>query len=260
MRLIFIFFLLANVGYFYLNGEGFRDRPASMVVEQPPLPAGVKRLTQLQERGLGVITAEVMTLERLPADSGETAALVARKQPMSTEASPRVQGVESLARQVSREMVCFTLGPFQQTGAAGRAAEAISALDVIVKRRQVSQRKLRGYRVYLPPLKNYAAVSKKVQEMQKKGLKDLFIMGKGLHKNAISLGLFNRKRAAEKRLKQVKVLGFQAQLEPRYRVSEQAWLDLSVPASQTTTVADVTALSKTFSKASLSRAACELTP
>lgn len=259
MRLIFVFFLLANASYFYLNWEGFRDGPAPFVVEQPLLPAGAERLIVLRERGLGAV-AGIKVLERLSVGSGETATPGGEGQSVSVESPPHasLSEMELPVRQTPNAVACFSLGPFQQAGAAKRAAEAISALGPSVKRRQASHRRPRGYWVYLPSFKDYSAARKKVQQIQKKGVKDLFIMGKGLHKNAISLGLFNRRGAAEKRLKQVKALGLKAaRVEAQYRVSKQAWLDFSIRTDQTTTVTNVTALAETLPKVSLSQKPCE---
>jgi hypothetical protein len=140
---------------------------------------------------------------------------------------------------------------------ADRALKAVRKLGVSVNRRQESQRTPKGYWVYLPPSKSYQAAKRKVAEMQKKGLTDLFIMGNGSQKNAISLGLFKSKEAAEDRFTQVKNLGLKAVFETQYRLSQQSWLDMSVAGDQTATVAALTEVSEGFPGASLAQRKCQ---
>jgi cell division septation protein DedD len=157
----------------------------------------------------------------------------------------------------STELACFTLGPFSQASLASQTAEAISALGITVERRQELQRTPRGYWVYLPSLKSYAEARDKVKEMKGQGLSDLFIMGKGSHQNAISLGLFKSKQAAQDRYKQVQAMGIDAILEVQYREKKQGWLDMSVPGDQTTAIAALSEMAEETPGINLTQRKCE---
>lgn len=56
-----------------------------------------------------------------------------------------------------------------------------------------------GYWVYIPPLKNHAAVTKKVKQIKDRGVDEYFVVQEPAHwANAISLGVFKTQEAANK--------------------------------------------------------------
>lgn len=259
MKTLFLFFLLINAAYFYFQTSAEDDSTTTVLLKQPKLPAGSKPLVLLRERGLrGVESGQIgaASTENASPESAvnQEKQTLAKKSP-GESAKPRLKK-EIPAPQKSVEAACFTFGPFAEPRMADRAVKAASALGVKVDRRQESQRSPKGYWVYLAPSKSYQAAKRKVAELQKKGLKDLFIMGKGSQKNAISLGLFKSKEAADDRFTQVKRLGLKPTFETQYRVSEQSWLDMSVAGDQTATVAALTEMVEDFPEASLTQRKC----
>lgn len=278
MKALFLFFLLLNVAYFYYQSEVQDDAAAPTILKQPVLPTGVDSLVLLRERGLGIVAEpaqpDVKQDATATADARdkpvESASVAGAKQETlgadhvtKIEVKPMVITPKRAADkspgspEKSAESACFTLGPFEQANAASRAAEAISALGVSVARRQESQRTPKGYWVYLPASKSYLAAKRKVAEMQKKGLTDLYIMGKGSRENAISLGLFNNKTTAEERFQQVNKMGLKAVFETQYRETKQVWLDMAVAGNQTATVASLTEMAEGFPNASLTQRQCQ---
>jgi hypothetical protein len=278
MKALFLFFLMLNAAYFYYQSEVQDDAAAPTILKQPVLPSGVDSLVLLRERGLGIVAEPTQTDVRQ--DAAPTAA--ARNKPaeavseaavnQKTVNADRVTKVEvspvitaskragdksPVAPEKSVEPACFTLGPFEQANAANRAAETISALGVSVAHREESQRTPKGYWVYLPAAKSYLAAKRMVTELQKKGLTDLYIMGKGSRENAISLGLFNNKTTAEERFQQVSKMGLKAVFETQYRESKQVWLDMSVAGNQTATVATLTEMAEGLPNASLTQRQCQ---
>lgn len=267
MKSLFFFFLLLNAVYFYFQSDWFNDPAPAMIIQQPAMPSGVERLSLLRERGLNSSSAVVADTneeaQNLPAPAKPAPALAPAPKkvqeivPEVELITPEPEAEEPPPRQVKvPEAACFTLGPLGQLAQTGRAEKAISALGLNFNRRQESHRTPKGYWVYLPASVSYRSAQRKVKEMQKKGLKDLFIMGKGSHKNAISLGLFKSKGAADERFQRVRSMGLKAILETQYRVTKQVWLDISVPGNQTAAVANVTELAETFPKASLTQHKC----
>lgn len=255
MKILFLFFLLLNAALFYLKSGWFHEAPQTVILQQPALSPGVEKLTLLRERGLGLAAAPAAKKVEKPAavPSKPQADSQTPVPPVDEPAPPQpvVKSVKSTA------LACFTLGPFTTAGTASQAAEAISTLGVTVKRRQVSQRTPKGYWVYLPPFKSYAAARQQVQAMRKQGLSDLFIMGKGSRQNAVSLGLFKSESTAKERYQQVKNLGLDAVMETQYRVTQQAWLDIAVAGDQTATIATLTAMAEDFPKTELSQHKCQ---
>lgn len=266
MKTIVLFFLLLNAAYFYFQTEGQSDSVSSNLLVQPVLPPGAKSLVLLRERGLG--SPEKLKVDSVPSkntapDSTNVVPASAAekvKTPQQTivvakEAPPEKKRPPKLKK--STEQACFTFGPFTKSKLVAKATKAASALGVHVEQRQQSKRTPKGYWVYLPASKSYQAAKRKITQLKKKGLKDLFIMGKGARKNAISLGLFKSKKTAEDRFKQVKKLGLKATFETQYRLSEQSWLDMSVAGDQTAAVASLTEVAENFSGASLVQRKCQ---
>lgn len=257
MRVVFLFFLLVNAAYFYTQSDFFKEEKAPAILKKQTLPKGVDQLTLLRERGLGV-TASETTANESTSETSPNAEKPGESDDQNVESQPEVEGEKTIP-DVSEpsEMACFTLGPFTQASTAGRTAEAISALGVTVNRRQTTERRPRGYWVYLPAFKTYSAARKRVEELQKKGLKDMFIMGKGEHKNAVSLGLFKRKSAADERYEQVKKMGLSVEIETQYRVTKLAWLDMEVPGDQASTIAAINEMVEQMPKTSIAKRQCK---
>jgi len=241
IKIIFLFFLLLNAAYFYMQFDAAGEPATSTVLQQPPLPQGVDKLILLRERGLG----------------GENALQKVAGRPQSKPIDTQRPPPEASQPRTSHEPVCFTLGPFVKANVVKRSSKALAALGVDVEQREVSQRTPRGYWVYLPASKSYQAAKRKVNELQKKGLKDVYIMGKGSHKNAISLGLFTRESAARNRFQQVKDLGLKAVLETQYRITEQTWLDIMVPGGQGTAIVDITEMADGLQRVELDQRKCQ---
>ena len=274
MRAIFLFFVLLNAVYFYTQSDLFKPQTGPVILKQQDLPKGVERLSLLRERGLGTPSAKTPRKTAEPENKPMIQQDVAKPAPVPkkqavTKQSGEKQAVINVAKTEvapkpanpkpgkSSKPVCFTLGPFGKSATANHADEAISALGVTVTQRRVEQRRPRGYWVYLPSFKTYEAARRQVNLLQKKGLKDLFIMGKGEHKNAVSLGLFKREGAADERYQLVKKMGLSVKKEIQYRVRNLVWLDMIVPGDKTKTVASLTEVADKYSRTNLSQRRCE---
>jgi len=245
MRLVFWFFLLLNLTFFYWQySQPQKAEPPLLQAEA--LPSGVERLVLLRERGLGMASqAQASVVPNIPqpapeppASTGEQVSQeVAPAQiPLKAEALPEPEPPAPIV------MACFTLGPLKDEADAGRMYKALLALDLRAEQRLSERRELKGYWVFLPPLKSYADARRKVQMLQEKGLDDMYIMGKGEVANAISLGLFSRKSTATGRFNQVRRIDPATMMKPRYRVIKERWLDLTVDSAQTEKIASITAL------------------
>ena len=273
MRIIFLFFLLVNAAYFYTQSDWFNPQTGPVILKQQSLPEGVERLSLLRERGLGSSSKKPIREAAEPKVTPKITPKEVKPTPITKPPSKKSTVKKAATKKVvvakipsepkklkpvkSAKPACFTLGPFGKTSTAKHADEAISALGVVVNQRQVTQRRPRGYWVYLPAFKTYDAARKQVKALQKKGLKDLFIMGKGQHKNAVSLGLFKREGAADERFQLVKKMGLSVKKETQFRVRKLIWLDMTVPGNKTSTVASLTEVADKYSRTNLSQRKCE---
>ena len=116
--------------------------------------------------------------------------------PASTPASTPVP--VAAATVATRVANCAEWGEFSGDDLT-RAQQALSMLKLGDNLTQRAVERNHGYWVYIPPLKKRANVEKKIAQLKERGVKDYFVIQeKGKWLNAISLGVFKSKDAAEK--------------------------------------------------------------
>lgn len=255
MRAIFLILILANAAFFYWQSQ-WKAGPETLTSVAPmPAKPGVKTLTLLSELPpepkAGITPIPPLT-EGKPAAAGDAAS--ATEEPMAQDSSAVQTGQQ---QPPSTPPVCYTFGPLTDAAMVTRLVQAMAVSGITPKQRDEVKKELRGYWVYLPPYKSYDAASQEVKRLKAKGIKDLFIMGRGESKNAISLGLFKTQAAAEKRLKRVRDLGFKALLDEQYRETTLQWLDFSIPEGDEALAAAVDSLAKKYPDAQLKQHDCE---
>jgi len=196
MRNIFLLLLTVNIFVFMF----YFYQPDKLSRSDAVLPANVEKLVLLSEVDKASLTSE----------RSETKTDIAR-------------GASSNRRElVSR---CFTIGPFREeasvTGFQSKIKNKVKSTGI---RERVEKLHWR-YWVYLPDAGSKSAAVKRASDLARKGLKDYYVVARGEHKNSISLGHFKDKGLAEKRLKAIRLMGY----EPRIRTIEKEytlyWLD-----------------------------------
>ncbi len=117
--------------------------------------------------------------------------------------------------------VCQTVGPFPGQKDVAAFLARIKPLGVNPTLRSAQTQQVSDYWVYLPEMPR-AEARATARELGERGIKDLFL-GK---QNFISLGVFSGKSMAEARAKEIREMGYEPRLEPRYRTREVFWVDL----------------------------------
>lgn len=101
---------------------------------------------------------------------------------------------------------CMEWGEFSGTDLA-RATTALSALHL---GNRLGQREVEyniGYWVYIPPLKDKAAVAQKIEQLKARGVEEYFVVQEaGAWLNAISLGVFKTREAAQNFVSQLRAM------------------------------------------------------
>jgi len=124
------------------------------------------------------------------------------------------------------EKACFSLGPFISLDAVKSATTTFTEKEIEVTRRELNERYLSSYQVYLPALPSLVQAKKVIQQLKQKKIKDYYIVLKrGAQRYSISLGLFKDKKHALRRITLVKRKGFKPQLLSRFRNRLLYWLD-----------------------------------
>ena len=125
-------------------------------------------------------------------------------------------------------LTCFIFGPFMSVREAYAAADILGKLELEAGRRSEEREVKIGYWVHLPEMSREKNLEYKAK-LDKNRDKEYFI-GRD---NVMSLGAFKDKSRADRRMRQLRKIGIEAILEPRYRMREVTWLDLAVGLSET---------------------------
>lgn len=155
-------------------------------------------------------------------------------------------------------LVCLEWGDFSGPDLE-RASAALSALQLADKlsRRQI-ERDI-GYWVYFPPLKNKAAVNRKIAELKALGIREYFVVqGSGRWQNAISLGVFKTKESAQNFLQGLNSKGVRT-ARVGERASKLKATIFMLDRVDAGTVSKLTAMQKDFAGSELSTVPCALT-
>ncbi len=125
--------------------------------------------------------------------------------------------------------VCYALGPLPPSEAYDELVFTLRKMGADVDSRLKGEITKLGYWVYLPPERSTALARLKVEELRNKGIKDIARVKHSEPRNAISLGVFRYKATAEKRLAEIRAMGYSPRLEMRYNDKRKAWLTLKFP-------------------------------
>lgn len=115
----------------------------------------------------------------------------------------------------------------QHVRAQVQSDEKLADLKVVVKPQETPS----GFWVFIPPLPNKAAADKKMAELKKLGITDLYLMSEeSPDKLAISLGMFSSEQAATEFLHGLTKRGVrQARIQPRSKPAERAQMEVRGP-------------------------------
>jgi hypothetical protein len=151
---------------------------------------------------------------------------------------------------------CVEWGEFSGTD----LKKATVALDAMKLGNNLTQRTVEydtGYWVYIPPLKNHAAVNKKIGELKALGVTDHFVVQapRGW-RNSISLGVFKTREAANKHLASLKKLGVRTAMvgERKSKLKFTVFVLKHIDAQQ---AAHLTNLRKGYENSELKKVECQ---
>ena len=193
-----------------------------------------------------------------PAPSAVSAAPVAAPAADPAKVASIPDRPAATAASSSDTTACLEWGEFSGTDLA-RANAALSAMQLTGKLSQRQVNRDRGYWVYFPPLRDKAAVNRKVAEIKALGITDYFVVqGAGRWQNAISLGVFKTKEAAQNYLNYLRKKGVHT-AKVGERVSNFKETIFMLNGLDPGTVVKLTELQKDFPGSDLNVVPCALT-
>ncbi len=217
LRAVIVLLLVLNLGVaaWWLSHPGVASAPSL-----PAQPAGVPLLQLFDETAAPAVTAppsaSVATVPRstVAADQAPIAAGMATTAPPTEPAQ------------------CFSLGPFADAAATGLARSRILGQSVRQRLRETPGKGASGYNVLLPPSTDRDTAQALASRIGAAGFDDYLVVNAGEQANAVALGRYRSRDAAERRQAALVAAGFPAQLQPiGQEVATQWWLDVEAAAN-----------------------------
>ncbi|BBJ00291.1 hypothetical protein FGKAn22_19830 [Ferrigenium kumadai] len=242
MRTLFWILLLGNVIFFaVMQWGGLMAGDEQAAQPQPPLNAEKIRLADMPQSA---------PVAALPASVPASAPVAV---PAPVEVTPALRASTKLDM-----LACMEWGEFSGADLK-RATAALGALRLgdRLNQRQVEQSI--GYWVYIPPLKDKAAVAQKIAQLKARGIEEYFVVpdaGPWLH--AISLGVFKTQEAAQSFLEGLRAKDVRS-AQIGERASKLKMTVFVLNGLDGTAEAKLTAMQKDFSGSELKKVPCALT-
>lgn len=238
MRYVIYLLLLGNLVFFGWHMWELQEQDG-MERDLPAIPASATPLVTLQEMQDKQVQEPQSEPEpepeeesRLEPERSESVADIelesvpeSESEPEPLEPGEELAMIESSTRLqppgIGGAITCQTLGPILAVAQLRSLGGKLDELGLESRHRTTGNQQAIGYWVYLPAMGRSQALEIK-SKLDKRKDKEYYI-GKD---NFISLGTFKGKSRADVRLEQVRKLGLEAVLEPRYRKNTVHWLDL----------------------------------
>lgn len=175
--------------------------PLSALTAPPPLPAPAADPTPPEPRPDEPATPETQPASRDTPDGGAIETKVGQCQAVGPYGS-RLDAKEAAARLGERQEQ-FTVVP--------------------------TQTREQRFWVYLPPFVSRSAAMQGERELRAKGVRDIQVLAGDEKENGISLGLYRERSAAQRRLEQLRALGYAPRMDVIHQRRSYFWLQ--APAS-----------------------------
>lgn len=121
--------------------------------------------------------------------------------------------------------LCFSLGPFTKKSQATKAQALLKKGDFETQQIQLRDTSRSGYWVTLPPNESRKKAKQEIVKLKKLKIKDYFLVAKGSHENAISLGVYSQKKLARRRVDEMIRLGLIPRMESVPLPRKVFWLN-----------------------------------
>lgn len=131
-------------------------------------------------------------------------------------------------------MLCVSFGPFAESYQAGELSNWLKENEIQTKQRTESDGKDQLFWIYLSPGESKDEAMAAIADLKGKGVRDYKLINKGNLQNAISLGLFSSQSAVNRRLNELKKIGYQPIMVPYHKTELIIWVDAKVDTKDNT--------------------------
>ncbi|NOX43268.1 MAG: hypothetical protein GXP19_06000 [Gammaproteobacteria bacterium] len=213
MKLAFIFMLLLNIVFF---GWQFSQSDSPALIPKSNDTNGnsrYKTIALLHETDQSNLSKN----ETIP---GTTSL---KEKSITTRVDEAKLEVENLAKNEITN--CFKLGPYSVKLNATRSLDRIKSYGALANIYLEEKKERFRYWVLIPTSNKQAAI-KKIKKFKEKGVEDVYLIREGKKKGDISLGIFRARSTAQKRILNLKKLGFNPTVEKHYKIRNEFWLTI----------------------------------
>ena len=239
MKVLFMFFALLNAAFYVWQADIFSLRAPSAKSSQLQIDPNIPQLTLLRE----INKDKPSNTEKTTTPKSETRV---------TKINTNPSGGKSAGKPI-----CYALGPFDGLPQAKNISEKLQNLGAFTSERSSTTESPMGFWVYLESSKSWKDAKEKVIALEKEGVKDMFIVGRGAMKNAVSLGLYKNEEGAEDRIKQIKKLGEKPKIQTQYKQVDQYWIDIDVESGQDQVINTIEKIAQSLTVLELNDRKCD---
>lgn len=209
MKPLFFFLVFCNI-VFYLWAVGVGRPPAKSEVEARA-EGGLERIMLVKE--MAQASPEYPTVIAPPNrdGTGETSPSPSTEQPTPTAV---------------KEENCLQIGPFASPQQSRWVLDSFARLQVKIKTVRRPTEVQTGYYILYPPASSLEAARSNQRMLQDKGFADAWVIDKGEHRNAVSLGIFNNKEQADEALSRFRARDIEVEIKPRTESAERTWVEI----------------------------------
>jgi hypothetical protein len=211
MKTVFLFFAALNIAFFLWQSSTIGSITGGGTKKQLAQDHSVATLVLLREA------------QAIKKGSGSNTSKTEDTQTALLDAS-----TEKNVSAGKKYAVCYQLGPFDEPKQLTSVTNQLQSLGADTFQRKETRQIVLGHWVFLPSFPSWQDAKKKVTELEKKGITDIFILGRGEMKNSVSLGLFKNEDSAKRRVAHLGKLGVKPRVETQQTTKEVIWLDINV--------------------------------
>ena len=121
--------------------------------------------------------------------------------------------------------LCYSLGPFTKKLQSKKAQLLLKENNFETVRVELRDTSRSGYWVTLPASNSREEARKHIARLKKLKVSDYFLVAKGSHENAVSLGVYSQKKLARRRVDEIIRLGFIPRMESVPLPRKVYWLN-----------------------------------
>lgn len=246
MKILFMFFALLNVAFFTWQSDMFNLRSPTRSAKSMTIDPKIPKLALLNE------DADKPASD----DKSDTKSKAKSEPPPKPKPKPK-QVAKANTHIQGGQGICYALGPFDGLPQAKNISEKLQDLGAFTSERSATIDTPMGYWVYLPSFGSWKEAKAKINDLEKKGLTDLFIVGRGAMKNAVSLGLFKNQDSAKDRVAFLKKMGETPKIETQFKQQDQYWIDIDIEPGKDQVVATIEKIAQSLTVLQLNTRKCQ---